>query len=96
MIKHIVCYKLKDNSLENCVLTKKTLMSMVDKVPYFQTIEVGIDCLKSERSYDVVLEMTFASFEDMEKYQKDPYHVNVVKKFMHNARLTSVSVDYEC
>ena len=28
MIKHIVCFKLKDNSLENCQKAKDVLMSM--------------------------------------------------------------------
>lgn len=95
MIKHVVCYKLKDSSLESRNKTKEVLMSMVGKVKHFNSITVGIDCLGIERSYDIVLEMTFNSFDDMEQYQKDPYHVEVVKKYMHAARLTSVSVDYE-
>ena len=96
MVKHIVCYKLKDSSMESRIKTKEVLMSMVGKVQYFNTINVGIDALGSERSYDIVLEMTFNSFDDMKKYQEDKYHKEVVKKYMHEARLTSVSVDYEC
>ncbi|MCI5939304.1 MAG: Dabb family protein [Bacilli bacterium] len=95
MIKHIVCYKLKDSSIESRNKTKEVLLSMQGKVKHFNTISVGIDCLGSERSYDIVLEMTFNSFNDMTLYQQDSYHVEVVKKYMHAARLTSVSVDYE-
>jgi hypothetical protein len=94
MIKHVVCYKLKDNSFEKCEEAKRTLLSMKGKVGYFIDIQVGIDFLKSERSYDLVLEMTFNSKEDMALYQKDEYHCTVVKPYMHAARLTSVSVDY--
>ena len=69
MIKHVVCYKLKDNSLAKKQEVKDMLMSMVGKVSYFVDIQVGLDFLESERSYDVVLEMTFNTKEDMEKYQ---------------------------
>lgn len=94
MIKHIVCYKLKDNSLEKKQEVKNKLMSMVGKVTYFESIHVGIDFLESERSYDIVLEMTFKTKEDMEKYQKDEYHFNVIKPYMKEVRINSVSVDY--
>jgi rRNA maturation protein Rpf1 len=95
MIKHVVCYKLKDNSIEKKEEVKAMLLSMVGKVSYFTDIKVGLDFLQSERSYDVVLEMTFNTKEDMEKYQKDEYHTNVVKTLMHKIRSASVAVDYE-
>lgn len=94
MIKHVVCYKLKDNSLEKKQEVKNMLLSMVGKIEYFVDINVGLDFLGSERSYDVVLEMTFNSKEDMEKYQKDDYHFNVIKPYMKEVRVGSVSVDY--
>jgi rRNA maturation protein Rpf1 len=95
MIKHVVCYKLKDNSIEKKEEVKAMLLSMVGKVSYFTDIKVGLDFLQSERSYDVVLEMTFNTKEDMEKYQKDEYHFNVIKPYMKEVRTSSVSVDYE-
>ena len=94
MIKHVVCYKLKDNSLEKKQEVKNTLLSMKGKVGYFVDINVGIDFLNSERSYDIVLEMTFETKEDMEKYQKDDYHFNVIKPYMKSVSVGSVSVDY--
>ena len=94
MIKHIVCFKLKDNSLENCEKAKEVLMSMKGNVPMIKDIEVGIDFLHSARSYDVILQVTMEK-EMLEAYQADPYHVSVVKKHMHAVRETSVAVDYE-
>lgn len=94
MIKHIVCYKLKDNSYEKKEEVKNKLLSMVGVVPYFEDMQVGIDFLESERSYDIVLEMTFKTKEDMEKYQKNDYHFNVIKPYMKDVRVSSVSVDY--
>lgn len=94
MVKHIVCYKLKDNSLENKQKVKDMMLTMKGKVGYFLDIKVGMNIIESERSYDIVLEMTFNSKEDLELYQKDEYHFNVIKPFMKEVRVSSVSVDY--
>lgn len=94
MIKHVVCYKLKDNSIEKKEEVKQMLLTMKGKLNYFTDIQVGLDFLGSERSYDVVLEMTFNTKEDMENYQKDEYHFNVIKPYMKSVRTGSVSVDY--
>ena len=94
MIKHIVCFKLKDNSPEECQKAKDVLMSMKGKVPMIKQIEVGIDFLHSERSYDIILQVTLEKSE-LDKYQTDPYHCSVVKKHMHSVRESSVAVDYE-
>ena len=56
MIKHIVCFKLKDNSYDNCSKAREVLLSMVGNVPMLKGITVGIDFLHSERSYDLILE----------------------------------------
>ena len=95
MIKHIVCFKLKDNSLENCLKTKEVLLSMKDNVSLLKDIQVGIDFLHSERSYDIILETLFDTKEDLEIYQIDPYHCEIVKKHMHAVRSASIAVDYE-
>ena len=57
MIKHIVCFKLKDNSDENKRAARDILMSMKDKVPMVRDIQVGVDFLKSARSYDIILQV---------------------------------------
>ena len=93
MIKHIVCYKLKNPS--DAQKAKETLLSMDGKVPQLRSIEVGVDVLHSERSYDVILQVTVDSMQALEEYQKDDYHCSVVKPFMHAARQSSVAVDYE-
>lgn len=94
MIKHIVCFKLKDNSAENCEKTKEILLSMEGKVPMLRGIEVGVDFLHSDRSYDIILQVTLDSPEALEEYQNDPYHCGVVKTHMHAVREASVAVDY--
>lgn len=94
MLKHIVCFKLKDNSLANCEKAKEVLLSMDGNVELLRDIKVGIDILHSERSYDLILEVTLDDEAALEAYQQHPYHVNTVKKHMHAVRETSVAVDY--
>ena len=94
MVKHVVCFQLKDRSRENCERTKEVLLSMKGRVPLLKDIKVGIDELHTARSYDVILETVFDDLEALEQYQKDPYHVEVVKKHMHEVRKESVAVDY--
>jgi len=94
MIKHIVCFKLKDNSLESCQKAYDILMSMNGKVDLLQDIHVGIDFLHSPRSYDIILETLFLTKEDLDAYQDDPYHCDIVKSYMHQVQMSSIAIDY--
>lgn len=95
MIKHVVCFKLKNNSLEEKNKAKEVLLSMKGNVPQIKEIQVGVDFLSSPRSYDVILEVVLESKKALEEYQNDPYHCEVVKKHMHAVRESSVAIDYE-
>ena len=95
MVKHIVCFKLTDNSPAECEKAKEVLLSMVGKVPSAKKIEVGIDFLHSNRSYDVILMVDVEDREALEVYANDEYHCSVVKKHMHAVCEKSVTVDYE-
>lgn len=94
MIKHIVCFKLKDNCEENCLKTAEILKSMKDNVPQLIDIEVGVDFLHSQRSYDIILQVTLDNSDKLEEYQNDPYHCDVVKNHMHAVMESSVAIDY--
>ena len=92
MIKHVVCFKLKDG--ENVDKAVEVLRSMKGNVPQIIDMEVGKDFLKSQRSYDVILTVTLKDEKALEDYQKDAYHCGVVKPHMHAVRSGSVAVDY--
>ena len=94
MIKHIVCFKLKNNSREECEKAAEVLRSMEGNVPMLRGIEVGVDFLHSERSYDLVLSVLLDDEKALDDYQNDPYHVSVVKTHMHAVRESSVAIDY--
>ena len=95
MIKHIVCFKLKDGSREACEKAASVLRSMDGNVPLLRGIEVGVDFLHSARSYDVILQVMLDDADALAQYQQDAYHCSVVKKHMHAATETSVAIDYE-
>ena len=93
MIKHVVCFKLNEG--ESPEKAKEVLLSMKSNVPMLKGIEVGVDKLHSARSYDVILSVILDDMTALSDYQKDAYHVDVVKKHMHAVTKTSVSVDFE-
>lgn len=94
MIKHIVCFKLKDNSPAECEKAKEVLMSMKGNVDLLRDIEVGVDFLHSDRSYDVILQVVLDDANALDAYQKDEYHCSVVKKHMHAVADSSIAIDY--
>ena len=93
MIKHIVCFKLKEG--EDVNKSKEILLSMKGNVPMLKEIQVGVDILHSERSYDLYLSVVVEDMKALEEYQNHPYHVEVVKTHMHKVRTASVAVDFE-
>ncbi len=94
MIKHIVCFKLADNSREECEKAAEILKSMQGKVDLIREIEVGTDFLHSQRSYDVILQVTLDDADALKAYQEDEYHCSVVKKHMHSVAESSIAIDY--
>lgn len=94
MIKHIVCFKLNNNADCEKKKARDLLLSMKGRVPQIIDIEVGCDFLGSARSYDVILQVKLENEEMLSEYQKDEYHVNVVKTYMRENAATSVAIDY--
>ncbi len=93
MIKHVVCFKLKDCTKEKAEEARDLLLTMKGKVPEVLDLFAGVDFLHSERSYDVILEVTLQDREALDRYQNDPYHCGVIKKHMHAVRESSIAID---
>ncbi|VVB97492.1 Stress responsive A/B Barrel Domain protein [uncultured archaeon] len=94
MITHIVFFKLKDRSPQSIEKARNVLLGLKGRIPQLRHLEVGIDVLHSERSYDIALVTKFNSLEDLVAYQKHPMHVEVAK-YMTSVRESAVAVDYE-
>jgi len=95
MIAHIVLFKLKEPTAANCTAVKEMLLSMNGKVPMLRHLEVGIDVIRSERSYDVALYSKFDTLADLQAYQVHPYHADTVVPFMKANCSAIVAADYE-
>lgn len=95
MIAHIVLFKLKEVNAENAAAVKDMLLSMNGKVPLLRQLEVGVDVIHSERSYDVALYSRFDSLADLQAYQVHPYHADTVVPFMKANCAAIVAADYE-
>ncbi len=94
MITHIVFFKLKDRSQQGVGKARDVLLGMKGKIPQLRHLEVGLDVLHSQRSFDIALLTKFDSLEELDAYQKHPAHVKVAE-YMTSVRKFSVSVDYE-
>ena len=95
MIKHVVCFKLAEPNEELLKKTKEILLSMKGNVPMLRDIEVGVDFLHSQRSYDIILIVTLDDKKALDDYQNDPYHCDVVKRHMHSVASSSIALDWE-
>jgi len=94
MIRHIVLFRLKDKSCGNLEKAADVLRGMEGKIDGMVSMEVGIDFLRSERSYDIALCALFKDKAALEAYQSHPVHLPV-KEHMHAVRESSYAADYE-
>lgn len=95
MIAHIVLFKLNNPTAENTEAVKNMLLSMNGKLPLLRQLEVGVDIIRSERSYDVALYTKFDNLADLQAYQIHPYHADTVVPFMKANCASIVAADYE-
>lgn len=98
MIKHIVLWKLKEvaecgDRVQNARKMKHDLEALKTKIPQVRHIEVGINSIPSDASYDVALYSEFANVQDLELYQKHPEHLKVAE-FVATVRERRAVVDY--
>jgi len=93
MVKHIVFFKLKDNSDENKRKVKEKLMTLKDKIKVLKHFEVGINFSDTERAYDLALISDFETKDDLEIYANDSYHQEIIA-YIKGVTQSSKVVDY--
>ncbi|MGE5549594.1 MAG: Dabb family protein [Bacteroidota bacterium] len=94
MLTHIVLFKLRDRSPESVGKARDVILGMRGKIPELRHLEVGVDVLHAQRSFDLGLLAKFDTLDDMLSYQKHPEHQKV-SAYMSSVREASVSLDYE-
>ena len=79
MLLHLVCFKYKSSVDQAAraqhrerLATLKTLDGIVD-------LKVGEDVIRSSRSYDTGLSVTFVNRAALETYARDPRHVPIAQ-----------------
>ncbi len=98
MLKHIVLFKLKTyaegvSKEENAKKIKRDLEALKGRIPQIRHLEVGINSIMSEASYDVAIYSEFANEADLTTYARHPEHLKVAE-FVGKVRESRVVVDY--
>ena len=93
MFRHIVFFRLKPEEKHKAQEALEKLRSLT-AVPVVRKVEVGLDEVKSERSYDVVLIVDCDTRADYEIYDKHELH-QPVRQYMRSIIEASATVDFE-
>lgn len=95
MLVHIVMFAFKkEKKAENLRTAKEMLEALPEKIPGLLSMEVGLDFVQSERSFDLVLTAVFKDREDLNVYAVHPAHLEVVGFIKEVTEMAKV-VDYE-
>jgi len=79
MLLHLVCFKYKadvDAATRADHVRRLRTLSVLDGIV---DLKVGEDVLRSSRSYDTGLSVTFTNRAALETYAKDPRHVPIAQ-----------------
>jgi len=94
MFTHIVLFKAKEPTKENLEFLEKTFLSMNGNIKELKELEVGVDVIRGDRSYDIAIITRFDSKEDYLAYDVDEYHVEKVKKVIGSYIEKSKTIDF--
>ncbi|MCK5267949.1 MAG: Dabb family protein [Spirochaetes bacterium] len=98
MLKHIVMWKVKNDSNEtqfkqDLMKFKERLEALKGFIPEIMELEVGIDINRSDKAFDILLYTVFKDAAALDTYQKHPEHVKV-KDFITGLAYDRAVVDY--
>lgn len=98
MVKHIVLFKLKDTlSIEEKTEIMNSFKSAIEALPaeidFIRQIYVGININEAEK-WDICLESTFDSLDDVKAYAVHPAHV-AAAAIIKDAKADRSCVDFE-
>lgn len=98
MIRHVVMWKLRERDPETKRVQadelKARLEALNGRIPGLLHLEVGVDFVQSDTSYDVVLVSELENREALDLYQQHPEHQAVVP-LVRELAASRVAVDYD-
>ena len=92
MIRHIVFFKNEDSAKVEKL--RDMLLELEDKMDFVLDLEVGIDLVHSQRSFDLALTVTLPSIAHLDLYANHEAHLPVIEWVKANG-FESKAVDYE-
>lgn len=91
MFVHVVFFRFHDESA--APEAKRRLESMLGRVPTLRALEVGIDMLHTERSWQMTLRTEFDDQDGYNAYAVDAVHQEVLS-WLKTVVQASATVDY--
>ena len=79
MLTHIVCFKYKADTAEATRADHRARLAGLKGIDGIVDLKVGGDVVRSPRSYDTGLIVTFKDRAALDAYQKNPTHVPVAQ-----------------
>lgn len=79
MLTHIVCFKYKGDTAETVRADHRARLAGLKGIDGIVELTVGGDVVRSPRSYDTGLIITFRDRAALDAYQKNPTHVPVAQ-----------------
>jgi Stress responsive A/B Barrel Domain len=79
MLLHLVCFKYKAHTNDAARAEHRSRLAALRTLNGVVDLKVGEDVVRSPRSYDTGLLITFPDRAALDAYQKDPQHVPVAQ-----------------
>jgi hypothetical protein len=94
VILHLVCFKYNPNVDAQARDAHRAQLRTLGTLDGVADLKVGEDVVRSPRSYDTGLSVTFRDRAALDAYAKDPRHVPIAQ---HGASISEhvVAVDFE-
>lgn len=99
MVKHIVLFKLKESLSQEEKMSvmhqfKNAIEALPQTISFIRAIYVGLNCNPDEK-WDICLDSTFDTLEDVKKYAAHPDHL-AAAGIIKDAKADRSCVDFEC
>ncbi len=82
MLKHVVLFRMKEDSKDKCTELRDLFLSMKNEIPQIIKVTSDLNIRPGMRAYDVQLEVFTKDLEELETYVAHPYHANTVGSFL--------------
>jgi hypothetical protein len=94
VILHLVCFKYKTSTDAKAREDHRAQLRTLQALDGVADLKVGEDVVRSPRSYDTGLSVTFADRAALDRYATNPRHVPIAQ---HGASISEhiVAVDFE-